>query len=475
MSFLKSNLFILISFFPVFALRSNYSFFEVSISFFIFTIPILIINYLLFKTKKNENFFYLIFLSLVIVFGIDNNIGLWVGLINPFTFDLLPIFKIIYIPAFILFILFSVLIFLLIKSKNKKAYDIIFIFLLTIFVFNLFDKTKSYKNIVNFEKISDSKYDMVNVVLLLDEMSGLTSLESQSNSGKLFVSEAKNFFKDFNFKFYSDINSINRHTLHSVSAYLNLTDDIKTREKVIKKSHNYFQEYVITKSVLFEKFNDISIYQNIHLNYCNFDNITKCESYNIFKDKNFLNGFKNNFLTKIISDWKINGSIAAALSWRFLRQVRVIDSKLEPEGHKATFGSLFQDLKKDIMSKKYDLIFVHSLVPHTPYGFDKNCNYDGKRSILNRYTPLEEKIKQHNLERICVIKFLRNFLNDLKKDNLIDNIDLTVLSDHGARTKRKDPSSELSIFYARKNSSTSFKEIKETKIGQRIFAEQFNN
>ena len=128
MSFLKSNLFILISFFPVFALRSNYSFFEVSISFFIFTIPILIINYLLFKTKKNENFFYLIFLSLVIVFGIDNNIGLWVGLINPFTFDLLPIFKIIYIPAFILFILFSVLIFLLIKSKNKKAYDIIFIF-----------------------------------------------------------------------------------------------------------------------------------------------------------------------------------------------------------------------------------------------------------------------------------------------------------------------------------------------------------
>ena len=180
-------------------------------------------------------------------------------------------------------------------------------------------------------------------------------------------------------------------------------------------------------------------------------------------------------MTKTISDWKINGSIAAALTWRFLRQIRLIDSTLEPEGHKASFGYLFENLKDDIRSKKYDLIFIHSLVPHTPYGFDKNCNYDGSRSILNRYSPLEEKIKQHNLERICVLSFLRNFLNDLENENLINVIDFTVLSDHGARTKRKDPSSELSIFYARKNSYTSFKEIKETKIGQKIFANQFNN
>ena len=55
----------------------------------------------------------------------------------------------------------------------------------------------------------------------------------------------------------------------------------------------------------------------------------------------------------------------------------------------------------DIISKKYDLIFIHLLVPHKPYGFNNNCNYEVGLSNLNTYMSIDENIKQHNIERNC--------------------------------------------------------------------------
>ena len=150
--------------------------------------------------------------------------------------------------------------------------------------------------------------------------------------------------------------------------------DSSIRDEVIVASNNFFTEYILSKSSLFNEYSSISIYQNIHINFCNFNNIVKCESYNIFKEDNFIPGFKDNFFSKIISLWKINGSIYSTLIWRSLRQLRIIDSILEPIGHKATFPNLFKKIEDDIYTKKYDLIFVHTLVPHIPYAFDEKCN-----------------------------------------------------------------------------------------------------
>ena len=60
-----------------------------------------------------------------------------------------------------------------------------------------------------------------------------------------------------------------------------------------------------------------------------------------------------------------------------MRELRIIDSNLEPEGHKTSFNDFFINLEKDIYSNNFDFIFAHTLVPHRPYGFDKECNYDG--------------------------------------------------------------------------------------------------
>jgi len=471
----KINLLIFISFFPTFILRSNLNISEIIYTLFIFMAPALLINYFIAKKKLFNDKFFVLYLSLIITYGIDNHIGLWSGIIQPLRFDLRDIFGVIYIPGFIFLIIVVLLITYILLIAKGKFYNVILVFLLTIFIFNIFDQTKSHNKIVNFKKNTNNYYNNTAVVFIADEMSGITSFESLSDGGQQFTKQARKFFKKYEFEFYSDISSLNRHTLHSVSAYVNLTEDMNTRIKHVEASKNYFMEYELKKSSLFEKFNDVSIFQNMHLNYCNFDSITKCESYSPFKNKKYLLGFKDTFLTKIISIWKINGSITAALTWRSLRQIRLIDSILEPEGHKTSFNDLFDNLKKDIESKNYDLIYVHSLVPHRPFGFNKNCNYDGGKSVLNRYKykAYKDSVEQHNLERNCVLLFFSKFLDDLESSNLINNIDLTILSDHGARTKRKDPTSELSVIYARKNSKTIFKEIKIPKISHRVFVNQF--
>ena len=146
---------------------------------------------------------------------------------------------------------------------------------------------------------------------------------------------------------------------------------------------------------------------------------------------------------------------------------------MEPEGHKATFQNLFNKLEEDINSKNYDLIFVHTLVPHTPYGFNKDCNYDGSLSTLNRYFSIEDRVEQHNLERKCVLVYLDKFLEKLKLTKKIDYINLTIMSDHGSRITKEKNSSKSTI-YAYKNSTTSYRELKDDSINQKVFSKRFN-
>lgn len=473
MNLKKTSFLIFICFFPVFVFRSNLNLFEIINTILIFTLPILIINYFIISKKLFNSKFFNLYISFIIVFGIDNNLGLWNGFIQPFKNDLFKIFDIIYYPGFFLLLLLILIFFILISFADKKFVNVIIVFLITIFTFNLFDQTKSYKKIKDFTKTNTSNYKKTDLVIVFDEMSGLNSLSSQTNDGKKFDIIAKKFFQDYNFEFYSNISSISGNSVSSLSALLNLSNSESIREKVASSSENYFYEYELSQNLFFKKFKDISVYQNIHIDYCTFNNIKKCKTYNPFNQKKYLMGFKDNYLSKIISLWKINGSIFSALIWRSLREIRLIDSNLEPEGHKASFNSFFENLEKDIYSKKYDLIFAHSLVPHRPYGFNKNCHYDGDLSLRNTLFSKKKHIDQHNIERKCVFNFLNKFLKNLKKNNHLNNINLTILSDHGSRIG-KNKSSYLSVIYGHRNENTKFYEYKNEVLSQNIFLKKYN-
>ncbi len=471
MNFKKSNLLIFISFFPVFIFRSNLDIIEIIYTLLIFIIPILLINFIIFKKKLFNNIFFKFYLSIIIVYGIDNQLGLWSGAILPFKQELLDIFGLIYTPGLILFVFLLLLIHSLALMGKDKFYTVITVFLCVIFLFGIFDQTKSHKKIKNYVKESNNLYQKTKIIMVFDEMSGLKSFESSNYNGSLFTTYAMEFFEKHNFEFYSDVESFTKNTAVSLSAMINFSEK-SIKEKAIKRSTNFYFEHEITKNLLFEKYNNIGVYQSIHLDFCKPENVTKCNSYSPFVQNEYLNGFKDTYLTKIISIWKLNGSIVSAIVWRSLREFRIIDSTLEPEGHKTSFQNLFKSLENDIYSKKYDLIFVHTLVPHRPYGFDSKCNYDGSLSLRNRYYSTSQHVKQHNIGRKCTLIYIDAFLENLKKNNFIDLIDLTILSDHGARILKTRDSS-LSSIYARKNSKTRFKEIKDKVIFQSLFINEF--
>ena len=473
MNLLKTNILCFAAFFPIFTLKSNLNFYEIVLSILFFLIPILILNYVLIKKQLLNNFFSKLYLSLLIVLSVDNTLGLWNGLIQPFKNTLIDIFRVIYFPSLLFLLILIVIFYIIITYTEKKFLNIILVFISTIFLFSIFDQTKSYKKLKDYELENKKIFSNTNVVLILDEMSGLNSFESKNDNNQKFDVKIKSFFKKNNFEFYSNIKSTSSNSVSSISSLLNLTSDF-VRKKTVRESKNYFYEYEMLENLFFEKFKNISVYQNIHMDFCTVENVSKCKTYNPFNQKVFLDGFKNTFFTKIISLWKLNGSIISTIAWRTLREIRVVDSILEPEGHKISFNDLFNNISNDIVSKSYDLIFIHTLVPHRPYGFDKNCKYDGKLSLRNNFFSEKQHVNQHNIERNCVVNFLDEFINDLKINNKLNSINFTILSDHGARIKKDDESSNLSVIFAIKNENTSYKEFSEDSISQKVFRELFN-
>ena len=141
---------------------------------------------------------------------------------------------------------------------------------------------------------------------------------------------------------------------------------------------------------------------------------------------------------------------------------------MEPEGEKLFIKNILDYSKKDLISNKFDLVFMHLLVPHKPYGFNSKCNYDVKLSNLNKYFNVEENIYQHNIERDCVIKLMDNYF---KLFPSLSNYRIIILSDHGSRITKEDISS-LSTIFAFKDYKNKFSNmIDDKKSIQALFKE----
>ena len=343
--------------------------------------------------------------------------------------------------------------------------------MLSLFIFNIFDSSKHHNKIPFFTKDTNEKYNKVTLIMIWDEMSGMNSLSSDTDSGKKFNKIITNFFNKYNFEYYTNAFSNSENSVSSIASLINFQEkvDKEMRNEFAYNPKNYFIEYEIKKNKLFEKFNSVSVVQNLHLNYCKSKNVIKCyqyDPYNLDKIEAKIDPF-----SKIISIWNLNGSIVGKFFWRTLKQLESITSILEPEGEKLFIKNILNLVQKDVSSKKYDLIFMHVLVPHRPYGFSFNCNYNVKISNLNLYFNENEHLNQHNIERKCVVKLMDEFLN--KIDNLND-IKIFFISDHGSRIASSDRSSLSSIFAFKNYDSQSAKKIEKKFITQEIFKLKIN-
>ena len=353
---------------------------------------------------------------------------------------------------------------------------ILSIFTFSILLFALIDQTRSHKNINQFNKtVNSDQFKKNKVIIALDEFSGVNSYESQTLLGKKFDRLANDFAKKHNLNIYENIYTTHANTTFSISSMLNKFKKNKGTEaknyfiKDTKKS--FYSEYTLEQNKLFSKYKSISVYQNIHINFCKNKNVRKCDEFNPFVQSNYIIGFKDSSLSKIINAWKFDGSITGAFAWRILREFNIIDVTISPQGEKATFTNLLNKIFLDIKSKNYDLIFVHTLVPHKPYGYNKDCNYDGKKSLKNYsgVMPIEEHTKNHNIDRICTLKFLDDFLTKIKNNNLSKNLEIQILSDHGSRNQIENPKSTLNTIFFHKLERSKYQRIEKKSNLQEVF------
>ena len=321
--FLKIYLFICI--FPVWALSEKILF----SSHYIFFIPYALLYLSLapyIDLEKNYKF-TLFIVSFLTVFAIDQNLFLSRSLIKPNFEFLNALLPNIYFAEILLISILLLLIYIIFYKFGIRSIKIFLPFIFVIFIFKIAGIIFNPIEIVNFnsEKKQDKNKISVQKTLFIifDEMSGVNSTEKNFKFGDDFVRTTYEFAAKNNFQLYLNSYSTSDNTANAVPLILNFNANKVTqnfRDNHIKKSNKTYNEYDLMHNALFDKFSSVSVLQNIHLNFCNNQNVTKCYQINPYNYyENYLNGFKNNILSRFLSLWELDGSSSSKLLWKFTR------------------------------------------------------------------------------------------------------------------------------------------------------------
>ena len=133
---------------------------------------------------------------------------------------------------------------------QNKITSIFLITIFTLFVFNIFDNTKSYTKIPYFQKNINKNFKQNTLVIIWDEMSGLNSLSSKTSKGQMVNQNFIDLFEKYNFNYYSNAYSISDNSVGSLTSLINFEENIENINAIhVVKSKNYFSEYEIKKFI----------------------------------------------------------------------------------------------------------------------------------------------------------------------------------------------------------------------------------
>ena len=466
----------IISTFPVWVFKSNLNTLDVTILFLLFTVlPVFIHGLILKHYVKTQSKIIYIWLSLITFYSIDQNLGLWV-LSQEFIFVVRfpQYYRAIYFSIVSIFFL-SFIFFLL----RQNALKILFSFLLVIFTFNIFDSSKNYSkfplvDLSHKKQQTNQNNSSKKIVLIFDEMTGLNSLDPNIKNSKNINEYILKFFSQNKFNIYTNAFSLFKDTDKSLSSALNFIKNKKDYTNInraitthfIKKSNNYFTVNDLTMNKFFDldENENIIVQQSMYINFCDHPKVIICNQFNPFDENlTFLNGFQNTKLTKYVSIFRNNGSIISRLIWRSLLHIRVVDTLLDPDGEKASIQYIFKQLFDNIKNNKNStLFFSHILVPHIPYGFTANCEYDGGKTTYFNNMSINEKQTQHNLEKYCLIQYLDKFFEELKRISIFENMEIIIFSDHDSRIDQAQV--ENNVIFVHKSNKSNKSNLIEDKL-----------
>jgi len=231
-----------------------------------------LIVFLLKKLNKKKLLYF--FTSLIILYGLDNHFSLHRELTNSTSF-LTNNFGGPYYSSLLLLILLFLILLIFNFFLKENAAKISIIVILSIFISSLFDN-KSITNLKNFEKATPALKKANTIILIFDEMSGINSYESKTQKGKEFDLLLYKVAKKHDLTLFSNVQTNSSSTIESIGSLINFNKKLDTKDIIKVEKSNFHYNNSFLKNELFDSFDSVSVFQSVHVNYCDNDNVKKC-------------------------------------------------------------------------------------------------------------------------------------------------------------------------------------------------------
>lgn len=442
---LKNKLFYFtLFFFPWSLFRTNFYYdlnfiIKLLISIIITIISILFMKFLFLFSK------YFKFISEKFLFTLSFCIFLELSVIE---------FDLIYLRFFILILAF---IFVFKFYNNHKIIYSIIIFSIS-FVFLIFIKGNYIFLKKNFYSTKETNHIQYNfrselkkkglIVIFLDELSSLTYYNNSDEISKNYIKNFRDVFEKYKFNIIDNSFSNYSETTLSLTSILNFKNNFENES--LEK--NFFRKNIFIEIIKNQLFNswegDIRVYQNSAVILCNKKNLIfkTCKTETHIPVPNTREFLVTNSSFKFLYD-KIYYFIHYELKKKFPEVFYYFYLK---NNSKVFFEDNLNNIiaDKKIINNDNSLILIHALTPHKPLIYLENCT---NGFIDNDELTLKQKDYYHAVEINCLAKIFDKFFYNLKNNEILDNVEIIITSDHGNRHKN-DFASRFSTFFAYRGS-----------------------
>lgn len=271
--------------------------------------------------------------------------------------------------------------------------------------------------------------------IVLDEHIGIEGIPPSEDPNHAIANEIKSKYIQNGFQVYGRAYSRYTLSLYSFTSFLAL--------EAIDHPSKYSQGNSVTQhlkqNALFEELSkkgyNINVIQSSYLDVCDGNEkylIKHCITYNLLAPSPISSSNSLSIMfSSVLTTMRIKDVYDRLQKTRLGHIVGLHNIKniTNPSSSEATYGAFKEVLNVVGTAEKGSAYFVHLLLPHRPYKFNKECSVMSGRSALEAESNYEWYLEQVS----CVQLLMDRLLSKLKENPNAINSTIVIHGDHGSR------------------------------------------
>lgn len=315
---------------------------------------------------------------------------------------------------------------------------LLFIFFATLWVGSLFIPKHPLLVMEQFKQEKNTKNSNLPpyIEIVLDEHIGIEGISKENDH---LAASLRDKYLNLGFKVYGKAYSRDFRSIASFASFLNFKP-IEDLQPLIL--HDYKKDkHTLTKNALFEELSkqgySIHVLQSSYLDLC-----TKKENFKLAECITYkhtapipgnpsLNSLERSIglLEQIFKKLHLDFTrIERSTIWRKLNLPQ-LETQIILAPSTAAFQAFDRVLELAKKADKNNAYFIHLLLPHDPYVFNKDCKYRGQA---------EDKTNAYFEQVSCSHLLIDRFLNVLAKNPAATDSTIIIHGDHGSRIEEPD-------------------------------------